>query len=320
MSENNICAYCKSNNNIYCYSTKSIFGDIFQIRKCNICNAYFLSPNPSKQMLEQAYDISYYGDQQNKFSNNFIEKAIDIFRKNRAKHLNKYIKPNSNILDIGCGNGRLLMFMNQYGNHNLYGIEPGKEASKRAKKIIGLNLKTSFLQKNDYDNNFFDAISLYHVFEHIQNPEEVLNIISNILKPEGILVMSFPNITSWQAQIFKGYWLHLDPPRHIFFFKPNDFIKLMESKGYEVISTKYFSLEQNPFGAIQSILNIFNKKRELLFESLKKNKEYIKNTPKILIIFQKIFFVLTFPIFVVTDIFASLFKAGATVEFTFKLK
>ncbi len=314
---NSECTYCKSENSKFCYSTKSVFGDNFEIRQCLQCNAYFLSPNPTKIMLKQAYDTSYYGEQENKFGNGIIEKATDFFREKRAKRLNKYLKNGSNILDIGCGNGRFLMYVNKFGNHNIYGIEPEGGSAQRAKKVENLNLNTNFLQENYYTNNFFDAVCMFHVFEHLSNPNEVLDIVSKILKNNGILIMSFPNIASWQAFIFKGKWLHLDPPRHLFFFKPQHFIKLMQLKGYEVVKTRYFSIEQNPFGAIQSFLNLFNKKRELLFESLKKNKNYTLNSPKLLLIAQKIFFVLAFPFCIITDIIASLFKAGATIEITF---
>ena len=80
-----------------------------------------------------------------------------------------------------------------------------------------------FLEKNDFAPQSFDAVTLIHVFEHLPDPRQTLEIISEILKKDGILMMSFPNIDSFQSRIFKGKWLHIDPPRHLFFFSPKDF-------------------------------------------------------------------------------------------------
>jgi len=313
-----ICTYCNSQNSRLLFFTKSIYDDIFEIRHCQVCNAYFLAPKPTDEILKKAYDESYYGQEEEKFGVTYIEKAIDFFRKKRAKYVSKFLKEGATVLDIGCGNGRFLGFLLKYGNYNIFGIEPGENSAKRAIRVNKLILKKGYLEKNDFSPAFFDAITMFHVFEHLINPAEIIDIIANVIKPNGILVISFPNINSWQAKLFKGKWLHLDPPRHLLFFKPDDFINIMKIKGFENIRTKYACIEQNPFAAIQSILNLFCKKRELLFESLKKNNKYLVNIPYLIIVIQKLFFLISFPIFIFTDIIASFFKNSATVTFIFK--
>jgi len=316
---NNICGYCNTaDDGEFCFETQSIYGNKYEIRKCAHCKAYYLSPHPDEDVLKKAYDVSYYGFQKNKFGEGIIEKAIDYLRYLKAKRINKYLKHQSTILDIGCGNGKFLGYMNKLGKHNIYGIEPGEISYKRASKIENINIKKGYLDENDFGDNFFDAIFLFHVFEHLDNPEIMLDVIGKILKPNAILVFSFPNIISWQAKFFKGKWLHLDPPRHLFFFPPEVFVSLMKSKGYMPVKIKYMCIEQNPYASIQSILNIICKKREVLYEYFKGNKEYVKDISRISILLQKIFFVLSFPFFIITDFLASLFHASASVEFIFK--
>ena len=243
---------------------------------------------------------------------------MDYFRKRRAKYVSRFIRKNENVLDIGCGNGRFLGFLKKYGDFNIYGTELDGNSAARAKRVEGLNLKVGMLEKGDFPKNNFQAITMFHVFEHLSHPVEMLDTIDEVLCPGGALVISFPNIAGLQSELFKGKWLHLDPPRHLFFFAPEDFIKLMETRGYKVLKTKYLSSEQNPYGFIQSTLNMFYKKREVLFESLKGNKEYIKEYSKFNLLFQKAVFAGTFPLFMITDLFESFFKRGATVEFTFE--
>ncbi|MBT3208682.1 MAG: class I SAM-dependent methyltransferase [Bacteroidetes bacterium] len=319
MVENHsICVYCKSQNSEKLYSTKDIFEDTFHIHKCRKCKAYFLSPQPTNEQLARAYDDSYYGEKDEKFESSSVENVLDFFRKKRAKKLSKYLKEGANVLDIGCGNGRFLLYLQKYGKYRLNGTELDGNSAKRAAKHSEINLKIGFLEKSDFDKNSLDAVTLFHVFEHLSNPKETLETISELLKKDGILLISFPNIDSYQSRKFKGDWLHLDPPRHLLFFEPTDFIKLLKEYGFEIVSENYLSSEQNPYGMTQSLLNKFLKKREVLFELLKGNTDYAKEYSKFSILMQKLFFAVSFPVFIVTDIFMSWMKKGATVEFTFR--
>lgn len=316
----NPCGFCKTKNSKIQYPVSDIFGHNFNINKCNNCNAFFLSPFPTLQQLEMAYDSSYYGSNEKKFSFPIIENVLDYFRSGRARKLAKYLKENDNVLDIGCGNGRFLMYLKKLGNYNLFGTELPGNSAERTSKIKEINLKIGMLEYADFKPTTFSAITLFHVFEHLTEPKAILEIISIIIKPNGILIMSFPNIDSIQSKWFKGKWLHLDPPRHLFFFASNDFEKLLNSYGFDLINKKFMSFEQNPYGMVQSILNKIIKKREVLFERLKGNKQYAQEYSSVNILLQKLFFIATMPIFMITDIFVSIARRGATVEFTFKKK
>ncbi|PIP53733.1 MAG: hypothetical protein COX07_09105 [Bacteroidetes bacterium CG23_combo_of_CG06-09_8_20_14_all_32_9] len=317
-NEQSICGYCKSSESKVLYKTFDIFKNNYTINKCSACNAYFLAPRPTPEQLSKAYASSYYGGNKEKFSSPLIEKILDYFRSGRARRVSRFIKNDAKVLDIGCGNGRFLKYLLKFGSFKLYGTEMEGNSAKRASRIPEITLKTGTLEPDDFPDKFFDAISLFHVFEHLTEPKETLEIINKILKPGGIVVFSFPNIVSFQAQLFKGKWLHLDPPRHLFFFAPKDFIKLMKTFGFTVISKHNISLEQNPFGMVQSLLNLTTKKREVLFESLKGNADYIKEYSKLNMFFQKLFFVVTMPVFALTDVISALFGKSGTIELAFK--
>ncbi|MEI7594220.1 MAG: class I SAM-dependent methyltransferase [Bacteroidota bacterium] len=319
MIKSTTCLYCKAEATNFQYELTDIFGDNYSIVKCPVCNAHNLAPFPSEAQLSKAYDETYYGAKEEKFEGIF-EKAMDYFRFLRAKKIAKYMPSNGKILDIGCGNGRFLMSINKAGNFNLFGIELAGNSAKRAARHSEINLKVGRLQKDNFESETFDVITLFHVFEHLDNPSEILDIIDGIIKKNGHLVMSFPNIGSNQSKRYKGNWLHLDPPRHLFFFENTDFIKIMESRGYELVKEDYFSTEQNPFGLIQSQLNNWVKKRDLLFESLKGNSDYLKGYSKFKLMLQKMFFLLCFPYAICIDFFESKCKEGATVLYILKKK
>jgi 2-polyprenyl-3-methyl-5-hydroxy-6-metoxy-1,4-benzoquinol methylase len=319
MSSGTQCVFCEDLNSETLYLTKDIFDNEYSVAHCRSCKAYFLSPRPSTAILSLAYGTSYYGENSEKF-NPIVEKVLDRFRGRRAKHLSRYIQNKARILDVGCGNGRFLHYLLRFGNYELYGIElPGNSAC-RAARIPHIKLKVGSLESTDFVPHTFDAITLFHVFEHLPNPMATLQTISKIIKPHGTLIMSFPNIDSIQSHLFKGKWLHLDPPRHLFFLAPRDFVRVMQSYGFELISQRYASIEQNPFGMIQSILNLICTRRDVLLERLKGNYYYAQEYSHVSILFQMLFAAVTFPVFVMTDLVAATLKKGATVEFTFAKK
>jgi 2-polyprenyl-3-methyl-5-hydroxy-6-metoxy-1,4-benzoquinol methylase len=317
---NNRCGFCTAKKSFLLYQTYDIFENQYTLNKCQECNAVFLAPRPTKETLNKAYDSSYYGEKEEKFSSPMVEKVLDYFRSGRARRVSRQVPRNGKILDVGCGNGRFLKYLLRFGPFELYGTEMEGNSAKRASRISEIKLKTGLLETTDFPEFYFDAVCLFHVFEHLTEPKETLTNIAKIVKPGGIAVFSFPNINSFQAKWFKGKWLHLDPPRHLFFFKPEDFEKLMLSYGFAPVKKHYVSMEQNPFGMVQSILNCFQNKREVLFESMKGNKNYLKNYSKLNLLFQKIFFASTMPLFIVTDFMASIFGKSATIEFVFRKK
>ncbi len=312
------CGYCGEKAGVVLYSTDDITGKLYTINQCDRCNAYFLAPRPTPEQLGEAYQKEYYGKGEDKFKESWIENLLDKFRERRAKLITDHLDDTGKVLDIGCGNGTFLSLVNQHSKAEMHGIELPGGSAERAAKVEGINLKIGALEADDYEPNTFDAITLFHVFEHLDKPKETLDIITSILKPEGFLVMSFPNIDSWQSRLFKGKWFHMDAPRHLFFFTPKDFIDLMNEFGYDVIQEKHFNLEYNPYGTQQSILNALQKKREILYEVLKGNHHYADDYSKFNLFLQKFFFLSTGPLFILLDAIESLFKKGGTVEFVLK--
>ena len=312
-----VCVYCGGEDSQVLYDTVSTSGDKFTVNKCLNCRACFLAPNPTRQQLDAAYDDSYYGCRTDTKFPDWIEKVLDRFRSQRAGTIMKYVTLPANVLDIGCGNGRFLQELIRK-NYNAYGIELPSKSAERASQIPGLKLKIGKLCEGDYEENFFDAVTLWHVIEHLSEPKKTLQIIEKILKPGGYLVISLPNIDSIQSRLFRGRWLHLDPPRHLFFFTASELTKIMQTFGFERVAIKYFSLEQNPFGMQQSLLNCMLRKREVLFEALKGNEAYTSDYSEVSIFLQKIFYITTFPFFALLSLIEAWLRKGGTMEIIFE--
>ena len=203
------------------------------------------------------------------------------------------IIPNGKILDVGCGSGDFLLLMKSLGM-KCYGIEPGSFNDDFA-KYNKLNIKRGSLEEIKFPSNFFDVITLNHVFEHVKSPKEVLKELKRILKPNGDLIIGIPQCDSLAFKIFKENWVQLDTPRHLFIYSPNVLKKYAENTGFKINKMRYNS---TPFQFLGSFLYLKNKQ-------LSKNIGFVQN---------KVFISLLMPIVFVLN----LLKVGDQMEITLK--
>ncbi len=311
------CILCKSEDWGKRFSITDLYQEQYSFCKCKDCGAYFLDPPPTAQQLERAYANDYYGEGEKKF-NPTVEKVLDQFRSRKAKEISSGLKEGSKILDIGCADGEFLHQLSKFGDFDLHGLELEGRASERARKRGGFQLHIGELKEGVYEKGQFDLITLVHVFEHLPDPAGTVAILSGIIKKGGELYIEQPNIGSWQARIFRSNWLHLDPPRHLNLLDEKTLIKLLEEHQFILTSKSYFSPQFSPFGVQQSLLNLICRKREVLYEHLKGNQEYTKEYSKLNLFVQKLFHWLSFPLFIMTDLIASIFHKGGTIKLVFR--
>ena len=310
------CIYCSSSAASMLYPTETLTGEKFFICACNNCGAVFLSPSPTEAQLDRAYDESYYGPREGKFWWG-IERAVEWFRQHRARSIRKLCRPPATVLDIGCGRGGFLKHLARMG-YECVGLERPGRAAELAAKVPGVTVRVGQLEKTTFSRGQFDVVTLWHVIEHVSDVRQTMALLPHILKKGGHLAVSLPNITSWQSKLFRGSWFHLDAPRHLIFFSPGMLEREFSALGFTLIRRTFFSLEQNVFGFQQSLLNLCCARRNVLYESLKGNKELISGYPVLKLRLQQLFFVLSFPLFTILAMLEALGGRGGTMEMYFR--
>ncbi len=110
---------------------------------------------------------------------------------------------------------------------------------------------------------------MWQVFEHLENPGEVLMACRNLLAEGGILAIGVPNPESWQARWGRENWLHLDPPRHLHLQSIRTLIRQAEELSFEWVATRYPWLEFGPIGWLQTAINKLGFSRDYFFERMK---------------------------------------------------
>lgn len=313
------CPFCQSTESRRVFWLTDTLRNRWSLQTCSDCALRYLSPRPDADTLEKAYDVSYYGSGKSKY-NPLIEKVLDRFRLIRARRVVRLMGYHGSLLDIGCGDGRFLQQARSLADIKIYGTEVGDRARKRAAEVQDMQLLDIDICSMDSHHSTYGAITAYHVFEHLIDPKAFFDNVAQLSKPGTIVEVSYPNIQSLQAKIFKSNWLHLDPPRHLHHMPPKMFVEQMGQRNFKLIGMNTLSFEQNPFGFAQSLLNIVLKSRDVLFERMKGNKQYAINHGFVSLLIQRFVAMLLFPLGMLGDLILWPFRAGATVRMTFRMR
>ncbi len=251
----------------------------FGVRGCPRCRRRVLDPRPSEQALATWYGSDYFGAGDAKFIRP-VEAFVDWFRDRRAREATALLRPRGRsaagaprVLDIGCGSGRFLEALATRG-FDCHGTELSAETARRAAAAPGIALHVGPIAADTYAEQAFDLISVWHVLEHLPDPDAVLRHCGKWLKENGRLMLAVPNIDSWQARWFRGAWLHLDPPRHLHHFGPVALRIALADAGLAIERVRHLSWEQNLYGFIQSALNACGFPRDDLYQVLKGNRRF----------------------------------------------
>jgi 2-polyprenyl-3-methyl-5-hydroxy-6-metoxy-1,4-benzoquinol methylase len=157
-----------------------------------------------------------------------------------------------NILDVGCGFGLLSKELKKtYPKLDLYGIEHAKEASQSSKKILKLlqcNIEDMALIKRKLKSQKFDIIIFSDVLEHLYDPVGVIKSYKSLLKQDGTIVLSVPNIANIFSRIalLFGYFNYSETgvmdKTHIRFFNRKNLKQLATESDLKIVSQKYDSI------------------------------------------------------------------------------
>ena len=234
---------------------------------------------PRPENLSEYYNFGdYISHQSNKKT--LIHKLYTIVKqymfKTKFNLIEKHSGQLESILDFGCGTGDFVEYLNRR-KLNAEGVEPNSSAFQKAKEN-GINVykKITEVEKT------YDAITLFHVLEHVDDYNETLEELVFRLNSRGLLLIAVPNYKSYDALYYKEKWAAWDVPRHLWHFSKENIKDLAKEYNLELIKIRpmpfdalYISMISESYRGNSKLLGLWQGIRSNIKAS--RTKEYSSN-------------------------------------------
>ena len=202
----------------------------FEIWQCDSCSLRFTQDVPDAAAIGRYYRSDDYISHTNT-NKGLVNRLYHLARKQTLADKYRLILSATRIqqgklLDIGAGTGAFVAHMKQCG-WEVMGLEPDETARERASTVNRVQLlDASHLYSLPPDS--FDAITLWHVLEHVHDLHPYLEQLKKLIKRGGRIFIAVPNYTSYDATVYQGSWAAYDVPRHLYHFSPGAMERLLE--------------------------------------------------------------------------------------------
>lgn len=252
----NICSLCHSVGLTNIRQIKSPYtSNRYALYKCDACGSLLFNINEHPTELDE-----FYNDLAVEHGYLDLEFKGSPYWANQVKIIRK-IKSNEplSVMDVGCRTGDFLLHWT--ADIRRVGIELSSLSADVAQKR-GLLVHQTSLEKLQ-NNEKYDVVTCYAVLEHLSNPTEVLNKLTELVAKDGILVIMVPSYQTVKAKVlhFLNYrWHMFCPPEHLNFYSREFLDSYFQLSGFDLKARYYTSGGMfNPFKKIPLIRSIWSR-------------------------------------------------------------
>ena len=139
------------------------------------------------------------------------------------------------VLEIGPGDGRFLAAVAatwpraELATFDISAVRLAPELAGRVAQHVGPDLRAA-----GFPAGAFDLVVLRHVVEHVPALADFLREVRRLVAPRGGVYVKTPNLDSATARVFGVNWNGIEFPRHLYYFRPGELLRFMESAGFAV--------------------------------------------------------------------------------------
>lgn len=198
------------------------------IVRCKECGFIQLGAHPTEESIKSTYSDDYFKKIKYHFDSaakREQERRVNLMKECGVAH-------GADVLDVGCATGDFILLARNY--FSIWGIDISEQAVQTAKeRNPDVAARIIAMGHENFENldRRFDAITLWDVIEHLDDPVGVVRKLTGKLERTGVLFISSPNIGAMIARIMKRHWAFMTPPEHIGYFSRETVKRLLAACG-----------------------------------------------------------------------------------------
>lgn len=186
---------------LYSASSHAILMD--QVVRCKSCGLQYVNPRPKSELIIDGYAAAE--------DHTFVAQnpqRIDTFGKALRQIFGKLGQSGGNgrtLLDIGSAGGAFLVAARDFGFKPV-GVEPSRWMADYGRRTYNVDIRDGILTDGMFPDASFDVISILDVIEHVPDPHSLIQLMHRLLKPDGYLLLSYPDAGSIAAKLLGERW------------------------------------------------------------------------------------------------------------------
>jgi 2-polyprenyl-3-methyl-5-hydroxy-6-metoxy-1,4-benzoquinol methylase len=231
--------------------------DGFHIVRCSRCDLIYVAEELRSEEVAAYYSEAYYTGAQNKGYADYIgrRELRKAYFRSAMPMIKRYLAAKvPRVLDVGCATGFFLEVAHEQG-WEARGVEVSAYAAEYARSRLGLDVLTGTLAEVKQPACTFDLITFWDVIEHVRDPLETLTLAYDLLRPEGLAIISTGDISGLTARFYGRRWALLAPPGHLFYFSRKTLFSMLRRAGFRSLdwqSDGAFLVNDVPEGTMHS--------------------------------------------------------------------
>ena len=221
----------------------------YSVVRCKGCELQFTNPRPTFEALGAHYPDNYFC---------YVppEEGFPLFRpilrwfltgiqRRRIAFLERTsgrLRPETRVLDVGCGMNDLLYSMKQTRGCVGTGLDFKEEMVAFVRDRLKMPIIKGTLATSGIPEGSMDVVTMMEYLEHEPDPRKTLEEARRVMKKGGHLAIEVPDITGWPARRFREKWWNLDVPRHLVYFTPTTLARMLDECGFEMVRVDPFTV------------------------------------------------------------------------------
>lgn len=268
------CALCSANNSrrlFYGRDRRYNVVGVFNVVQCRNCELIYINPRPTQEAVLRYYPEEYRGFSRALPENRITKQLKGILKRSLFKRAPQWMgalssvwfappwllavrEQTGRVLDVGCGEGRVLSRLKQLG-WQTYGVELDPKTARYVADNLGLDVFCGQLEEARFPTGYFDLVVFHHSLEHLPHPLSALRETHRVLKERGEVIVEVPNARSFQARLFKDRWVYWDVPRHLYTFSDITLRRMLIEAGFSTIDLEHVPATGGVAASLQYVWN-----------------------------------------------------------------